>query len=96
MYQHLKCPNEVFGTYFIKIFLIGTREAKSSASTSNKEPWYKIIWGHCKDFCRMCCRYRFYQDEDRSRLMITESDLISEAGESISDESTRVSLSIYT
>jgi len=67
----------------------GTREAKSKASNPNQEPWYRILWRHIRDFVRLYCRRR--HDD---RIVLTDSDLISEAGESISDESTRAASSI--
>ena len=55
-------------------------------------PWYIIAWEKIKEFSGMCCG-RKYEDQDRSGMMLADSDLMSETGESTLDDSQSVRVS---
>ena len=76
----------------IHIFsFIGTRESKANSTSPNAVAWYRIAWGKLKTFCGMCCQRKFYDDPQRSEIMLAESDLVSESCDLASDVDLRVS-----
>lgn len=70
---------------------IGTREAKANSTSPNTVAWYRIAWEKLKIFCAMCCQRKFYDDSQRSEIILSESDLVSESCDLASDDGLRVS-----